>query len=296
MNGNPLSPYVRHAMHHTYIKGYFIERHIWDHEIIYINKGKMRITIADRTYTVSENDCILLRPDVYHRIEWAGEDCEQPHVHFDFFYRDDSPEVTVSMKLKEHMTERELSYFREDYYAANGLDIPDVIRLRNPYRVKELLDQIIDEFTYKVNYSGYYLQGLVTQLFATILRDYHLGIADANSPYSHELDDLIVFMSEHVNENLSLDDLAREAGMGKWNLNHLFKQRYNITPIRYFNRLKYNQAKRCLQFTSKTIKEVAYTMGFDSPQSFSRWFKAMDNRTPGYYHKKSVHMKPKGLI
>ncbi len=296
MAKTPLSPYVRHAMHHTYIKGYLIERHIWDHEIIYINKGKMKITIADKVHIVSENDCVLLRPGVYHKIEWAGEDCEQPHVHFDFFYQKDSFDVTVSMKLKEHMTPKELTYFRKDYYEENHLVIPDVVRLKNPHVVRDLLYQIIDEFTYKVNYSGYYLQGLLTQLFGTILRDYHLGIADDNSPYSHQLDDLIVFMSNHVNHNLSLDDLALEAGMGKWNLNHLFKSRYNITPIKYFNRLKYNQAKRYLQFTSKSIKEIAYMMGFESPQSFSRWFKTMDDRTPGYYHKKSMHMKPKDMI
>ncbi len=285
---SPISPYVRFAMFHRYIKGYYIERSIWDHEIIFINSGQMKITIKDNVYIVKENDCVILRPNVYHKIEWHEEDCEQPHVHFDFFQHPDNELVQISMKQREHMSSKEISYFRSDYFKENNIDLPDVIHLQKPYIVKDILYQIIEEYTYKVNHSGYILKGLMTQLIGAILRDYHLGKVDEFSIYANKLNELIIFMERNVDENLSLDDLANQAQMGKWNLNRLFNERFGYTPISYFHRLKYNHAKKYLLYTTKSIKEIAYQMNFDSPQSFSRWFKKIDGNSPIIYHKRAT--------
>lgn len=285
---NPISPYVRLAMHHRYIKGYYIERSIWDHEIIFINSGQMKVTINDKVYIVKENDCVILRPNILHKIEWHEEDCEQPHVHFDFFQLSDSEKIHISMKRSEHMTIKEKTFFRSDYFKENHMDLPDVIHLQKPYIVKDLLYQIIEEFTYKVNYSGYILKGLMTQLIGAVLRDYHLGKVDEFSIYARNLTELIFFMEQNVDNNLSLDDLANQAKMGKWNLNRLFSERYGFTPISYFHRLKYNHAKKYLLYTTKSIKEIAYQMNFDSPQSFSRWFKKNDGNPPIKYHQRAT--------
>ncbi|MBN2503824.1 MAG: AraC family transcriptional regulator [Bacilli bacterium] len=281
-----LRPYVRFAMHHTFIREYFIERHIWDHEIIFIEKGKMKFTIDNEVYIAEENDCVFLRPDVLHKIEWAGEDCEQPHVHFDFFVEENSDEVRVSLFRKDEMTPKERTWFREDFFKANKIDLPYVFKLKEPFIIRDLLFRLIDEYEHKLPFSGYMLQGLLLELLSAVLRDYRLGKAENSHPYAKELDNLVRYMSEHVDQNLTLDDLTDFSSFSKWNLIHVFKSYYNMTPMKYFNHLKYNRAKNLLLYSHMTVKEITYKMHFDSPQTFSRWFKNQDGKSPIFYRRR----------
>ena len=282
-----LAPYIRLAMHHTYLKGYYIERHIWDHEIIYIERGKMKLTVNNKVVHVEKDDCIFLPPNVYHKLEWDGEDCRQPHVHFDFYYQEDSPEVSVSMIRKDQMSDKELALFRKNYLKENDIDLPYVFKLREPTIVRTLLYQIIDEYTFKMNSSDIIIQGLMTQLIGAVIRDYHLGQIEKESMYSQELNSLIIFMSENVENNLSLDDLSGVSNLSKWHLIQLFKKHYNVTPMNYLGRLKYDRAIYLLKYSNLSIKEIAYKMNFESPQSFSRWFKNLDGKAPIIHHKKN---------
>jgi AraC-like DNA-binding protein len=247
----------------------------------------MKITIEDKVYYAKKNDCILLRPNVYHKIEWDGVDCEQPHVHFDFYYQENSPEVQVSMIKKDQMSEKELGYFREDFYKKHNLNIPYVFQLKEPSLVRTLLFRLIDEYTYKLPYSDLMIQGTLSELIAVILRDFHLGEVKSYSPYYKDLNELVIFMVENVDDNLSLDKLTSKTQFSKWNLIQTFKKYYGTTPVKYQNRLRYNRAKNLLQYTNLSIKEITYKMNFVSPQAFSRWFKMMDGKAPGIYQNKS---------
>jgi YesN/AraC family two-component response regulator len=278
-------PYVRFAMYHVFLENYFIERHIWDHEIIFIDNGKMKITIEGKVYIVDENTCIILRPGVYHKIEWHEENCSQPHVHFDFYKQDNSEEVTVSKITRNLMSEKELTYFRSDFFKENGIDIPPVFKLKNPGVVKNILFKIIDEFTFNHPYASIMLQGLMSELIATIIRDYRMGQDDVSFSKAKELNSLAIYMSENVDKNFTLDDFSNYINISKWSLIQFFKKYYNTTPMNYFHQLRYYRAKNLLQYTFLSVKEISYKMGFYSPQSFSRWFKSLEGLSPNDFRK-----------
>lgn len=280
-------PYVRFAMYHVFLENYYIERHIWDHEIIFIDNGKLKLTIEDKVYIVEENSCIILRPRVYHKIEWYETNCSQPHVHFDFYKQDDSEEVTVSKITQSNMSTKELSYFRKDFFKENNINLPPVIKLKNPGVVKNILFSIISEFTYNHSYSSIMLQGLMAELIATILRDYLLEQDEINFPKAKELNSLAIYMSENVDKNFTLDYFSKYINISKWSLIQFFKKYYNTTPIKYFHQLRYYRAKNLLQYTFMSIKEISFKMEFDSPQTFSRWFKSMEGLSPNEFRKQT---------
>ena len=247
----------------------------------------MKLTINNRVIHVEKNDCIFMMPSVYHKLEWDGVDCQQPHVHFDFFYEKNSPDVKVSMIRKDQMNDKELSLFRKNYLKENNINLPYVFKLREPSIIRSLLYQIIDEYTFKMKCSDILLQGLMTQLIGAVIRDYHLGQIEKESMYSQELNSLIIYMSENVDNNLSLNDLSNKSNLSKWRLVQLFKKHYNITPMSYLSRLKYDRAMYLLKYSNFSIKEISYQMNFESPQSFSRWFKNLDGNSPVVHHKKN---------
>lgn len=281
-----LKPYVRFAMHHTFISQYYIDRHIWDHEIIFIEKGRMKFTFDDEVYYAEQNDCVVLRPDIHHKIEWGGIDCEQPHVHFDFEYQNDSEEVLVSLFRKDQMTPKERTYFRKDFLKENKIDLPYVFHLREPFVVRDILFRLIDEYEHKLPYSDLILQGLLLELISTVFRDYHSGKADSEHPFSKDLTNLVRYMNDSVDKNLTLEELAEHVSFSKWNLIQTFRNYFGVTPIKYYNQLKFNRAKKLLLYSQMSVKEVTYKMNFDSPQTFSRWFKNHDGKSPGFYKRR----------
>lgn len=279
-----LTPYVRFAMHHVWLENYYINRSIWDHEIIFIEHGSMKITIDGKVYIAKENDCVLLRPKVQHTIEWNGENCSQPHVHFDFFYQDDSESVGISQVTINQMTSDQKNQFRKDFYLENVINMPYILHLKNPIQVKTLIYNIIDEFTYKKKYSEYYLQGLMIELIGAILRENSLS--EAVEEKAQQLNDIIIFMNENVDNNLTLDDFADKLHVSKWTLIQIFNYNFHCTPIKYYNKLKYLRAKDLLEYSFLHIHEISEKMHYEEPQTFSRWFKGMDGNYPNHYRKK----------
>ena len=69
------SPYIRLAMYHTWLSDYYLDRSIFDFELIFIDKGKMKIEIDGNILIVSEGDFILIPPNVHHKISWYEENC-----------------------------------------------------------------------------------------------------------------------------------------------------------------------------------------------------------------------------
>lgn len=276
-----IKPYVRFAMHHTWLENYYINRSIWDHELIFIESGSMKITINGNEYIVKENDLVIIPPDTPHTIEWNGENCHQPHVHFDFYHLSDSEEVGVSMLKKEDMNEKERKFFRPNFFLENNIEIPYVMSISNPISIKSKLYAIIDEFTFKKDFSDLFLEGSMTELIGIILRENN-SKKMANDTIG-QLTTLISHMNESVDKNLSLDEIASYASLSKWTLINIFKKYYETSPMKYYNNLRYLRAKDLLQFSLLAINEIGMKMGFNDPQTFSRWFKNIDGNYPNYY-------------
>ncbi len=278
-----IEPYVRFAMNHTWLKNYYINRNIWDNEFIFIDDGKLKITINGVVYHVKKNDLVILRPGERNIIEWDNENCVQPHVHFDFIDYKDKEKVTVSMTGIENMNKEQLTYFRKDFFKENDINIPSVIHLKEPLLIKNVLYQIINEFTYKRSESQIILQGLMTQLIGFVLREN--SSSDIGDETSSELDTVIVFMNENLDSNLDLEDFATKLKISKWSLIQLFNRRYGTSPMKYYNNLRHLRAKDLIMYSPAPINRISEEMGFNEPQTFSRWFKNIDGNFPSYYRK-----------
>lgn len=255
-----IEPYVRFAMHHVWIEGYYLNREIWDHEIIFIEQGSLKFTIEGNTYIAKQNDCVILRPNIHHIIEWNGETCSQPHVHFDFYNHTDKEMVKVSKIRKTQMNKEELTWFREDFFKKNNIDMPCVIHLKNPIEVKNILYKIIEEFTYKNKYSDILLSGLMRELIGIVLRE-----SEASNPEykkSNQLNELISYMNANVDNNLTLTDFSDKMHISGWKLIQLFNEFYHTTPIKHYNQLKYLRAKDLLENSVIPINEIAKRMPF----------------------------------
>lgn len=82
--------------------------------------------------------------------------------------------------------------------------------------------------------------------------------------------DLIAWVSEHLNEDLSVPALARRVGMSERNFSRVFTQQVTMTPARFVARLRTEAAKAKLAATGEKLEAVAESAGFGDGETLRR--------------------------
>ena len=84
--------------------------------------------------------------------------------------------------------------------------------------------------------------------------------------------ELVAWMLRHLDEHLTVDVLAKEIGMCPAHFTRAFKAVFGITPGRFVENLRVNEAKRRLSSPRKTLRTVAASVGFENTSALTRAF------------------------
>lgn len=98
---------------------------------------------------------------------------------------------------------------------------------------------------------------------------------------------LLLYVDAHYAEPVTLDLLAREAGMSPKYFCRFFRSMTNHTPIEYVNICRVERACRMLMEGS-AVTETAYACGFGDLSYFIRVFRRRKGVTPGRYAAKKL--------
>jgi AraC family transcriptional regulator, arabinose operon regulatory protein len=83
-----------------------------------------------------------------------------------------------------------------------------------------------------------------------------------------------------------LSSVARACGLSLSRFAHLFSEQVGMTPVEYREHHRMLQARRLLETTTFSIKEIAAMSGFDSPFYFSRRFRKHVGVSPRKFREK----------
>jgi AraC-like DNA-binding protein len=81
--------------------------------------------------------------------------------------------------------------------------------------------------------------------------------------------------------------LTRLGGLSRVQLDRLFRSELGVTPKAYADRQCLAAAMRTLAEGHRSIKEIAYGLGFQTPAHFSAWFRKVRGETPRQYRRKA---------
>ncbi|MCG8461354.1 MAG: helix-turn-helix transcriptional regulator, partial [Holophagales bacterium] len=95
-----------------------------------------------------------------------------------------------------------------------------------------------------------------------------------------ELLPLLARLVENDGELKSLADLAALDGRSPFHLQRVFRAAVGESPLQFSRRVRLQRAAASLLVTNKSVLEVALDAGFDSPDSFSRAFRAKFGMAP----------------
>lgn len=118
-----------------------------------------------------------------------------------------------------------------------------------------------------------YLTDQICQLFDNRKKDYK----------NHTVDSVKKYIKSHIEEHLSLNEVAAVFGISPNYLSQLFSKYNDQGFSEYINICKINEGKRLLSEQNLKVYEVADMLGFESAFYFSKVFKKVEGISPTEY-------------
>ena len=115
--------------------------------------------------------------------------------------------------------------------------------------------------------------------------------------YVQRINKVVAYINNHLDETLDLKTLANEAALSDFHFHRIFKALKGEAIGGYITRLRLEATARLLRYTSLTIEEIAFNIGYETPASLSKAFKKQYGISPTEYRtNKDTYIMKKEII
>jgi LacI family transcriptional regulator len=108
---------------------------------------------------------------------------------------------------------------------------------------------------------------------------------DISVPQDQLVKEALQFIREHCHQPIQTDEICAAVNASHTTLNRRFKAAVNSSLHDSLQRERLRRAKKLLADPALSLKEIACSCGFQTPQYFSTVFRKHENTTPGQYRK-----------
>ncbi len=254
-----IEPLTTHAHEHPY------------YELSFMRLGEMRYQCGDNAINISVADrsVFLMPPAIPH--EKSTRVCPSLIVGFMLRIQATEPNREEFVRRLPRLVEK--AGYRYEWHDKLR-DLPDCWReevLDNAPLGVERVSALVGEFLisfFQVHFGKILGRGVgvnpnLRSSRATVIFDLVTG-----------------YVEEHINERITLDDIALRCGIGPRHLNRMFTSVSGSSIGSHIIRMKMEVAARMLQDNSMLVRDVALSLGYDDESYFCRLFKRVKGQTP----------------
>jgi signal transduction histidine kinase/ligand-binding sensor domain-containing protein/DNA-binding response OmpR family regulator len=102
------------------------------------------------------------------------------------------------------------------------------------------------------------------------------------------LQEIMLYLEENLtNPQLSVEELSRHVGMSRSSLYSKLLELTGQTPVEFIRSVKLDKAAVLLEKSDMNVAQIAYSVGFSTPNYFAKSFKAKFNMLPSEYIQKA---------
>lgn len=262
---------IYNALPRTLQPGYHFGPHCHKNvEVCMMTEGECDIVVNGETITVRTGEMMVIFSHMIHSFHMRSR---RPARFLQMHFQPDSfswVEADVVREVKF------LSYITDEHSA--------YLLLPFSQRLRECVERICTEMNSKTEefcepLAKIYIYEMVFLLSREISQGYR-RIFVIENPMAIKA---IQYISDHMEEKITLSDVAKACQVTPRHLSGVFKDIINITVNDYINIAKVDKAMRWLTSTDLTMTEIASRLGFSSTQYFSTVFKRYTRVTPGEY-------------
>jgi|SRR5215472_13519933 len=107
------------------------------------------------------------------------------------------------------------------------------------------------------------------------------------SDYQKRMIAVLVFIDQHLNEPMTVAELARVANFSPFHFHRVFRAFLGEPLHKYVRRLRLERAALQLRHTEDPITEITFNVGFDTPAAFTRAFRERFGTTPSGFREQN---------
>ncbi|MCM1026452.1 MAG: AraC family transcriptional regulator [Roseburia sp.] len=244
--------------HYFYLPGYRQHRLSFDSFLLmYVFEGTLTLEFENRKQVVAKNHFILL--DCYQEHCYSSEvGWEAIWIHFDGPPARKMYQMTVDKLGNVFSLSDPLPLLNRMAYVyqpfARQEDIWEVL-------IAKYLNDILTEF---IIYTPQQIK--IVQRIAAV-------------------ENCKVYIQNHLEEDLKIDELAKQAFMSTYYFIRVFKNETGMSPHEYIINTRIHLAKMLLLETTLPVGDICYKSGFSSESAFCAAFKKNVGVTPTLYRK-----------
>lgn len=263
-------------------------------EFHYTMRGSGTIHVPDRKLDIhcTPGDLVLLPPSLPHATSWSLTGDEEWRVFVADF--DLALDLGQIMESAGETVDVAFSPFYEWFFVREN------VSARMDGNEREAVDPIIKEMAATLAVPNYgvgadVVAGLirVVSLFSRHLR--RTGKADGEhiAPPLLSKETVLLRARALLEQSEMLDTgcverIAHTVGMSKSHFIREFKRSYEITPKQYSLYVLMRRATALLTRSDITVKDVAFSLGYDEPSSFTRAFTKYFGLSPSEYQRRTA--------
>ena len=229
-------------------------------EILVLRRGHMGVKVNGTLYTLGPDTILTIFPGMVHSYETASEDAKGLFV-------------GLNPRLLEEFHQRLITCW----------PVNPTVRIREcPPDLENAVSRLEE---YMDNENHPLIQAYIHVLLACVFTKLEL-VPSAGVNKDSLVYRIMYYIQAHAQENLSLDSVAREIGVSRSHLSHLFSQKMHIRFRQLLNTIRIEKACHLLHDPQRSIKEVCFECGFENTRTFHRVFLEEQKMTPGEYREK----------
>jgi AraC family transcriptional regulator of arabinose operon len=277
-----VSPYIRIA--HDFLTPAFAlpQRAINDHALLYFKEGSGTFTEAGVTYPIQRSTLFLCRPRRLHSFEGKGSPFYMLNLHLDLVEHAHSEQTRHHYRAGDSAAKRRVAAISDRRGDADYL--PTMIPIANPAAYEQLFFRVHRLFGLRDVLSRLQIKSATIDLLAFVYTQVAAGTVSASvRGQLPGLELAVQFMRANFARPLNHDEIAARAHLSRSYFARCFKEYYRISPLRFLNYLRIENAKSELTMTEKPIKEIASNSGFESVHHFTRVFSKTVSLSPAAY-------------
>ena len=237
-----------------------IDLHIHNEFELYINlSGDVSFLVENSLYPVSRGDVIIARPGERHHCVYRSD---KPHKLF---------WILFNSEKNKHLLDFLKDDFKENYISTSDELRCELIELCSAFHSNELSKE-------EQLYSFF-------RIFA-ILKESKKKSKLVKNILPYDLSRIIDYIDKHINEQLTVTQIADNLYISQSTLERHFKQILNITPLEYIRKKKLILAAQLLQ-NGESVLHTGIKVGYNDNSYFIQLFKRYYGCTPHEY--KSVN-------
>ncbi len=239
-----------------------MKRKINENVLIFLLEGTLFINTNNKNYTISKNQYILLKAEEEH---FGYKESTGPLKYYWVHFSNN----LITESSTENNNQKDFPY----YFPETGT-FEDNSRFLLLFR--QMMDFSLDKNVHNKQILDYSLSILLLD-FSLSLKKQKNNINQIPSIIS----DICIWIKNNFQNNFSIEDIAEEFGYQSSYLSNLFKKHMNMSIIQYTSEVRISAAKNLLSTFS--VKETAWSCGFEDEKYFMKIFKKIEGITPTQY-------------